>query len=438
MATAKQSPVDILIAEDSPTQAEQLRLLLETEGHHVRVAMHGRLAFAAALARKPDVLITDVVMPEMDGYELCKAIKCSEKLRDVPVILVTSLTSMHEIAKGLACGADNFIRKPYDPDALLDRIDYLLRNRDLRRQSKIQDGLEIDLGGERHLIFSGKEQILDLLVSTFDEAIQANEKIRRQRDELQALYDKVVTEQKVSERLLLNLLPSPIAERLKARADLVAGNLPEIIADKFQQATVLFADIVQFTRFSASMSPETLIAVLNEIFTTFDSIADERGLEKIKTIGDAYMAAAGLPVPRADHAARAAHMALDMMDAVARFNARTGYKLQLRIGLNSGAVVAGVIGKRKFIYDLWGDAVNVASRMESQGVAGRVQVTEATRWLLGNAFQFEERGTIPAKGTGMLHTWFLLGRVGSLPESGAARGSVAPRRGNAGGVSPVG
>ncbi len=232
----------------------------------------------------------------------------------------------------------------------------------------------------------------------------------RQRDELQALYDKVVAEQKVSERLLLNVLPSPIAERLKARADLVNGRLPEIIADSFAQATVLFADIVRFTRFSAGMSPENLVAILNEIFTDFDSIADERGLEKIKTIGDAYMAAAGLPVPSADHAARAAHMALDMMDAVARFDARTGFKLQLRIGLNSGALVAGVIGKHRFIYDLWGDAVNIASRMESCGVAGRVQVTETTRRLLGTAFSFEERGTIPAKGTGTVHTWFLVGR----------------------------
>jgi len=179
------------------------------------------------------------------------------------------------------------------------------------------------------------------------------------------------------------------------------------------------------------MSPERLVAVLDEIFTDFDSIADKHGLEKIKTIGDAYMAAAGLPVPTADHAARAANMALDMMDAVDRFDARSGYRLQLRIGLNSGAVVAGVIGKRKFIYDLWGDAVNIASRMESQGVAGRVQVTEITRRLLGKAFLFEERGTIPAKGTGRLHTWFLVGRAGASPESGTAHGPVTPRRGKA-------
>ncbi|MCY1210239.1 PAS domain S-box protein [compost metagenome] len=244
-----------------------------------------------------------------------------------------------------------------------------------------------------------------------NEELQASwELIRRQRDELQSLYDRILVEQKLSERLLLNLLPYPIAKRLKARPDLMATGVPELIADSFPEVTVLFADIVAFTRFSTGMSPEQLVAILNEIFTEFDTIAEDRGLEKIKTIGDAYMAAAGLPEPTPDHAVRAAHMALDMSDAIMRFNRRTGFQLQMRIGINSGAVVAGVIGKRKFIYDLWGAAVNTASRMESHGVAGRVQVTDATRRLLGESFQFEERGSIEAKGIGRLHTWFLTGR----------------------------
>ncbi|MGY2492677.1 adenylate/guanylate cyclase domain-containing protein [Cupriavidus sp. CP313] len=244
-----------------------------------------------------------------------------------------------------------------------------------------------------------------------NEELQASwELIRRQRDELQSLYDRILAEQKLSERLLLNLLPYPIAERLKARPDLIASGVPELIADSFPDVTVLFADIVAFTRFSAGMSPEQLVAILNEIFFEFDTIADYRGLEKIKTIGDAYMAAAGLPEPAPDHAMRAAHMALDMTDALTHFNQRTGFNLQMRIGINSGPVVAGVIGKRKFIYDLWGAAVNTASRMESHGVAGRVQVTDATRRLLGESFLFEERGAIEAKGIGALHTWFLTGR----------------------------
>jgi len=154
------------------------------------------------------------------------------------------------------------------------------------------------------------------------------------------------------------------------------------------------------------------VDVLNDIFTRFDRIADRRGLEKIKTIGDAYMVAAGLPDPVADHTSRAAHMALDMMEEIDGFNLQGGYDLKVRIGIDTGAVVAGVIGKRKFLYDLWGDVVNTASRMESHGIAGRIQVTDATRQRLSEPFIIEERGVIDVKGKGAMHTWFLNSRNG--------------------------
>jgi adenylate cyclase len=205
-----------------------------------------------------------------------------------------------------------------------------------------------------------------------------------------------------SEALLLNILPAPIAERLKASSD--------VIADSFEAVSVLFADIVGFTALSARSAPEDLVRMLDGIFTEFDRLADERGLEKIKTIGDAYMVAAGLPDACADHAARTAHMALDMIDALARFNEKTGTDLRVRVGIHSGPVVAGVIGRRKFIYDLWGDTVNTASRMESHGVPSRVQITDATRDALPDTFIVEERGVIDVKGKGPLRTWFLTGR----------------------------
>jgi adenylate cyclase len=228
--------------------------------------------------------------------------------------------------------------------------------------------------------------------------------------ETKKLYDRVMAEQKVAERLLLNVLPYSIAERLKGRPEVIADSFTEVIADSFAEVTVLFADIVKFTRFSEGVSAEVLVGVLNDIFTRFDSIVDKRGLEKIKTIGDAYMAAAGLPVPVADHAIRAAHMALDMIEAMDRFNEHNGYKLKIRIGISTGEVVAGVIGKRKFLYDLWGDVVNTASRMESHGVAGRIQVSESTRRRLGEPFMLEKRGAIEVKGKGEMHTWFLNSR----------------------------
>jgi class 3 adenylate cyclase len=211
------------------------------------------------------------------------------------------------------------------------------------------------------------------------------------------LLDK---ERERSERLLLNILPAPIAERLKASED--------AIAEHSDGVTVVFADIVGFTPLSASKSPQALVELLNRIFSEFDALADAHGLEKIKTIGDAYMAVAGLPEPWPDHAPRAARMALAMLDVTTRVAAETGEKLALRIGLHSGPVVAGVIGRRKFTYDLWGDTVNTASRMESHGVPGSIHCSEATATLLRGAFQLQARGAMEIKGKGEMRT-FLLG-----------------------------
>ena len=211
------------------------------------------------------------------------------------------------------------------------------------------------------------------------------------------LLDK---ERERSERLLLNILPAPIAERLKASGDSIAEHSGGV--------TVLFADIVGFTPLSASKTPQALVELLNRIFSEFDTLADAHGLEKIKTIGDAYMAVAGLPDPWPDHATRAARMALAMLDVTARIAAETGEKLALRIGLHSGPVVAGVIGRRKFTYDLWGDTVNTASRMESHGVPGAVHCTEAAASLLQGEFQLQARGAMEIKGKGEMHTFLLL------------------------------
>ena len=386
----------ILIVDDTPANLGVVVASLEDHGFLVVVAQDGEEGLQRADFVQPDLILLDVMMPGMDGFEVCRRLKALASTREIPVIFMTSLTDTEDKVTAFKTGGVDYVTKPLQIDEVMARVNTHLNLHAMQKQLEAQN---TQLQRE---IVERKQTEAALETS--------RELILRQRDELKGLYDKIVVEQKVSERLLLNLLPSPIAERLKVRPDFNADGISEIIADSFPEVTVLFADIVEFTRVSASMSPERLVAMLNEIFTDFDSIAENRGLEKIKTIGDAYMAAAGLPVPAADHALRAAYMALDMIDALDRFNVRCGYGLQLRIGINSGAVVAGVIGKRKFIYDLWGDAVNTASRMESHGVAGRVQVTEATRRRLGDAFLFEERGAIKAKGMGELHTWFLVGR----------------------------
>lgn len=209
-------------------------------------------------------------------------------------------------------------------------------------------------------------------------------------------------EQEKSELLLLNILPKPIADRLKQN--------PQSIADSFADVTVLFADLVNFTRLSEQISPTELVERLNRIFSAFDVLAEKHGLEKIKTIGDSYMVVGGLPMVRPDHAEAIAEMALDMISEIIRFNAEYNEAFNIRLGINTGPVVAGVIGIKKFIYDLWGDTVNTASRMESHGVPGCIQVTEATYQRLHNQYVFEARGVISVKGKGEMMTYFLTGR----------------------------
>ncbi len=205
-----------------------------------------------------------------------------------------------------------------------------------------------------------------------------------------------------SEGLLLNVLPKTIAERLKRE--------PGVIAEAHAEVTVLFADVVDFTPFTERSEPERVVGVLDDIFTAFDALAERHGLEKIKTIGDAYMVAAGLPEPRVDHAEAMAEMALDMQAEFGRLCEPLGLDLAIRIGMDSGPVIAGVIGRHKFTYDLWGDTVNTASRMESHGLAGRIQMSEATYRRLGDRYEFEERGEIEVKGKGRRRAWLLVGR----------------------------
>jgi adenylate cyclase len=208
-------------------------------------------------------------------------------------------------------------------------------------------------------------------------------------------------EQEKSELLLMNILPRSIAERLKAAS--------QTIADHFDAASVLFADVVDFTPFAQRLAPAEVVGVLDQLFSHFDTLVERHGLEKIKTVGDAYMAAAGVPDPSPDHARKAALLALDMRDALATSAVGDGSGLELRIGINSGPVVAGVIGSKRFLYDLWGDAVNTASRMESQSTPGEIQITHATYELVKDEFVCRRRGTIEVKGKGQMETWYLVG-----------------------------
>jgi adenylate cyclase len=237
--------------------------------------------------------------------------------------------------------------------------------------------------------------------------------IRRTREAMEAEYER-------SERLLANILPASIAERLKDPSR-------NIIADKYDDASILFADIAGYTKRASDTTPTDLVRFLDRLYTDLDLLVDEHGLEKVKTSGDSYMVVSGVPEPRPDHIEALACLALDMADAVADLKDPNGRAVPLRIGLAAGPVVAGVVGARRFFYDVWGDAVNVASRMETTDVEGRIQVPHDVYERLNHAFVLEERGEVDIKGKGMMHTWYLVGRrddhaVRSAVEQGASAG----------------
>ena len=347
----------ILVVDDQQANILLLERALSNAGYDaITSTLNPGEVYALHSKNCYDLILLDLQMPGMDGFQVMEGLKEIEPNGYLPVLVITAQPG-HKL-RALQAGAKDFISKPFDLTEVLARVHNMLEVRLL------------------HL-------------------------------ETRKLYDQVVAEQKVSERLLLNVLPPSIAERLKGRPEVMIDGFTEVIADSFKEVTVLFADIVGFTEFSEGVSAEVLVGVLNDIFTRFDDIADNRGLEKIKTVGDTYMAAAGLPIPVADHAIRTAYMALDMLDAIERFNQHSGRELKMRIGIDSGPVVAGIIGKHKFFYDLWGDVVNTASRMESHGVAGRIQVTDSVRQQLTELFLLEDRGVIEVKGKGRMRTWFL-------------------------------
>jgi len=350
----------VLVVDDQELNVRVLQRTLRDAGYvSVSSTMDPSAVRDLCLENRYDLILLDLQMPGMDGFQVMERLKEIET-EDHPPVLVITADPGHKL-RALKAGAKDFVSKPFDLGEVVVRIHNMLEVRLLHVETK-------------------------------------------------RLGDRIAAQQKVSERLALNVLPHSIAERLPGWPEVTAESFTEVIADSFPDATVLFADIVEFTKLSAGLSPRGLVEMLNEVFTDFDSVADHRGLEKIRTVGDAYMAVAGLPVPAPDHAVRAAHTALDMLEDVGRFNARSGYTLQVRIGIDSGAAVAGVVGKRRVVYDVWGETVNNASRMESHGVAGRIQVTDAARQRLTETFTLERRGAIDVKGEGEVKTWFLNGR----------------------------
>lgn len=350
LSTQPMPTARLLAVDDDPLNRDMLVRRLHKLGYDVTEAATGREALGKLKDGNFDLVLLDILMPDLDGFQTLEFMKADPRLKHLPVIMLTALDDVDSTVRCIEAGAEDYVPKPFNPVILRARITASLEK-------------------------------------------------KRLRDQEQAFLAQLQIERTKSDRLLLNVLPKAIAERLKAGQ--------RTIVDSFIDSTVLFADIVSFTRISAKQSPQRTVQLLNEFFSSFDRIAETFELEKIKTIGDAYMMVSGVPIIRNDHAEACAAAAFEMLDAVRTFNRRHQLEWTIRIGMNSGPVVAGIIGTRKFAYDLWGDTVNIASRMESHGQPGQIQVSEATKKLLEGKYGFEPVGVIPIKNSQPMPTYLL-------------------------------
>lgn len=391
----------IVIAEDSRVPAMILKKALESRGHAVHWGANGALALSLVREHRPAILISDVEMPELDGHALCRAVKSDPDLRHIPVLMLTSLAATSDILAGLREGADAYVTKPYEPEHLLERIDHLLAQDP--GADRPGEPLEVDYGGERLRLDVTRRQLLNLLLSTYENILQQNAKLAEMHRELGEANRQVEESLRKTRELLYRVFPRQIADELADRGQSEPRH--------FDAVTVLFTDFVGFTKTAETLSPRQLIADLDRYFLQFDWLLAACGMEKLKTIGDAYMAAAGVPEPRPAHALDAAVFALGLREAAAQIGreheAAGKPAFPIRIGLHTGPLVAGVIGQQRFLYDLWGDTVNTASRMESTGEPGRINISAATRALVHRWCECTPRGRVEVKGKGEVEMFFL-------------------------------
>jgi len=349
----QQVPSRILVVDDHKSNRDLLQRRLSREGHTIETAESGKRALEVMDRGGVDLVLLDLLMPDMSGYEVLCRLKADPRHRDVPVVMISALDDLGSIVRCIEAGAEDYLPKPFEAVLLRARINSCLEKKRLRdRERKILEELRVE-----------KEK---------------------------------------SEALLLNILPKPIVDRLQLGET--------VIADRVSDATILFADLVGFTKLSTRMPPAKLLDMLNVLFTDFDRLTKRFGLEKIKTIGDAYMVVGGLWEDHTDHAEAVAEMGLSMLDSVRTTGVKVSEPLHIRVGMHTGPVVAGIIGTHKFIYDIWGDTVNTASRLESHGEADRINVSIETYERLKAEFVLEHMGQVDLKGKGLTERYVLKGR----------------------------
>ena len=363
----------ILVIDDTPENITILSGLLSY--FKKKVALSGQAGLDLAKSDPPDLILLDIDMPGLNGFEVCRQLKKDPNTQKIPIIFLTANADKKMAVEGFKLGASDFITKPFDPDELMVRIQTQLELGDSReRLETLVNQMEISSGLLKN---SSKE-------------------MGRQKKALEK-------ERKKADTLLLNVLPESVAEELKAKGSVMPRGYPIV--------SVLFADLAGFTRISKGLGPENLLNELSHLFVGLDTIIEKNGLEKIKTLGDGYMAAGGIPVENGTNPIEAVQAGLEMLDFVKRTrqtNLESGKPpWELRIGIHTGPVIAGVIGKNKFTYDIWGATVNTASRMESAGEPGKVNVSGITYELVKDRFKCTRRGKIDVKNMGKMDMYFI-------------------------------
>jgi adenylate cyclase len=340
---------NVLVVDDEESNRTLLRDSLEARGYEVDEAENGTQALQKIAAWPPDVILLDLIMPKMGGFEVCRHLKKDTKTARIPILMITAPSERKERLRGIESGANDFLNKPIDLQDVILRV---------------------------------------------GNAVYAKQ-----------LHDQLQVEREKSDRLLLNILPPAIAERMKKGETNIADSYPDV--------TVLVADLVGFTTLSAHIGPQRVVQLLNEIFSAFDLLTEKHGLEKIKTISDAYMVAGGISCPRSDHAEAIADLALNLLDDMDRHNRRCKSSIRLRVGISTGPVVAGVIGCKKFAYDVWGETVNLACRMESTAEAGKIQVSASTYERLKDKYEFTKHPSASGNEQSDPPTYWLGNRIGT-------------------------
>ena len=345
-------PQKILIIEDSPVVQILLVKLLTKQGYEVVKAISGEIGVELAQEQIPDLILLDIVLPGIDGYDACKLLKSDDRTAHIPVIFISMLNSAESKIRGFEAGAVDYILKPFQASEVLARVDTHIRLRYLQSQ-------------------------------------------------LEEKNQQLLKEKQKSERLLCHVLPKSIAQEL-----LNTGNCA---AQLFTDTTVCFADIVDFTATSSTLKPEVIIYELNDVFTAFDRICLENNCERMKTIGDAYLFVSGMPESNPDHAASVAKSALEMVAFLDKRNKTADLPWRIRVGINSGPLVGGVVGTDKYLYDIFGDTVNISSRVQKSAQPMQVNVSSATYEHLKGLFRFTDGNTVEMKGKGMQTVYTLLG-----------------------------